>query len=271
MKFLRYLEQFKYGTNYNFVQTTKNIPRGYGKYTLDKKFLIKYVQSYPSFNSKSPSLVWRVADRDNFYLYLDFDFVSDQVIYNNDKRWAKLIIHVLNLANVTSGDVFATRRVSCYQHSNGKDWKHGFHLYVPGKIVTRADVRSLKDKLMKSEIFLEFLKDENIRNNPDNVIDDVAIKRSNGLYMIGTRKPIKATHSAHYVFLDGRIDGNDLRFKIKKYGWQFKNHERFFTILKRIYKPVFKQTFPEILSKTKTFADKKFLCCKSLINKTCIF
>ena len=228
------LQNNKFGKYYNFVQSRKNQAGIVGKYTLPESFLPYYIQAYPKFNDKSPCLVWRVHDRDKMYCYFDFDFKSKSYIDNNDRDWVKLIEAIAKKINCDK-NVYATRRVSCYK--NKHQYKHGFHIYIPDHMCTTINMRQYKTKILNLPEFKQFVISNNITTPPEKIVDQVAIDRSNGLYMIGSRKSGYTTNSPHYIFYANN--------KILNFGWEFKKENRttFLKIMKEIYTPILKQDF----------------------------
>ena len=246
---------------YNFVQTRKNAYY-YGKYNLKKSFLPKYLKSYTKFGKKFPCLVWKVADRDKFMFYLDFDFESTERIEATSKEFVAIADNVLLTLAVPDKELFVilTKRVSCYKKD--KVYKNGFHLYIPNLQVDRKFMRDFKNKFAGQ---LEgFIKKHNITNNYNDIVDDVAIKRSNGLYMIGTNKP-EFSPSPHFIFFASKNRNfcwaGDTDDSIQQFGWEFdkEKHTIFKKLMHLIYDQVFEQDFSRGRSGVKAVVEPKMV------------
>ena len=193
------------GDEHNFVLLT-----GGRLNILDKPtFLQKYLESFPNFSAKKNAggLVFKVPKAKLYPLILDVDVDLSREVALDEGLYIKLANYILdeftNVTKATDGvEVVLSRRPgSCYKKKKGL-YRAGFHMYILGKFTLQQSV-ALREQVLKNiDIkghFTDAWGEAVISKSSEKILDPALSKRSNGVLLLGCRKPQTTVRDIFYL------------------------------------------------------------------------
>ena len=178
-------------------------------------------------------LVFRPRKDINMPLYYDFDFKMKHETSIPTSAMVELSKEIFKILGEDPPKFVLTRRCHCYYKTTKSEqyWASGFHLWVFGKYST-PKATELRLKCLAAGVLDDFLKRYNIYNSPSDAFDQSPAIRSNGLIIIGDRKP-NVDCSPHFIAFYSVVGELD-------YGWELKNHGLFTNLLSKMYNFIWK-------------------------------
>ena len=173
------------------------------------EFFQKYLESFPSFSEKinARGIVFKVPREKLYPLILDIDVDLSREVALDEGLYIKLANYILdeftNVTKATDGvEVVLSRRPgSCYKKKKGL-YRAGFHMYILGKFTLQQSV-ALREQVLKNiDIkghFTDAWGEAVISKSSEKILDPALSKRSNGVLLLGCRKPQTTVRDIFYL------------------------------------------------------------------------
>ena len=201
------------GPEFNFVSLRggkflfKDIPR----------LLSLHVAAQP-FDQGATCLAWKPPRVDHHQLTLDFDLrlSEDELIdtFEFVHLAERLCLVVAETTKVDSFSLVLTRKLTNYpkrEKNKPLRWASGFHLYFLNLLVTKAVALKIRTEAL--DLIAQFkLQVPVVVNEPTDILDtSVSPLGSNGIILVGDKKPQSKTGGAHHIVFRGQFDGSSFK------------------------------------------------------------
>ena len=210
-------------------------------------FFSPFVAASPKFTPTCCSSMIFTPRRDlHMNMYLDFDFKGREPVQLLTLDLAKFAKKVGKL--VGSQDIVLTKRCYSYIKTTKSEQYHafGFHLWVLGKFSLKQ-CKMVRDTIISDHMLTPLRKKYNFYNLDENCVDKSPALRSNGLFIVGDRKPGLECGPHFICYAKG---------KVFEHGWETQNHELFCSLLEEMYSFIWEPKGEEqILEKTRKTPD----------------
>ena len=236
MRFENYIERYRTNSarSFNFQSLAGGVYNFPDKLSFFKGFLHPD-NGYRSFcKNYCTSMVFKPRKDLKMPLYYDFDFKMKEQTNIPTSAMVELSREIFKIMGKDPPKFLITRRCVCYYKTTKSEqyWASGFHLWVFGQYST-PKATELRLKCLEARVLDSFLERYNIYNSPSDAFDQSPAIRSNGLIIVGDRKP-KVDCSPHFIAFYSIVGELD-------YGWELKNHSLFTKLLSKMYDFIWKE------------------------------
>ena len=228
------------GDDLNFILMTG----GYLNIKNKSTFVNWFMNNFTKFSLKhnAGGIVFKVPREKPLPIICDIDVDLSREVTLKEEVFVELSEMIIDEFTKITGvtepvEIVMTRRPeACYYKKVKKVWHAGFHLYILGRYTLQQSVQ-LRENVLKNinvKGFFTNIWGDSVLNSAEKIFDPALSKRSNGVLLIGCRKP-NLKVAPHFIFFRGLWRNAWLTHKILGPGWHVEHLESFKELFERIY------------------------------------